>query len=870
MKYVGDKKKQISFPLGGIGTGCIGLAGNGRFIDIEIFNRPNKGSDGGFTHFAIKAENAEKVIDARVLNTDLPPDYVGQLERPEFMGYGWGPDRSTMAGFPHFKEGEFEGEFPIAKLNFADSSFPGKVIMKAFNPFIPSNSYDSSIPAAFFEFEIENTTNEKLKYSLGFSGRNYYSQNHPLHQFISDKGMSYLVMSNLDEKESVNYGDITIATDCADVSYQQYWYRDNWFDSLVMYWRDFTSFGKLKNRVYDEKSEGMTYANDDVATLVSHVSIEPGKKEKVRFVLSWSNPYMSNTWSLSKMNLSEEEIRNIRNQKWKNYYSTIYKTSFESAKYAIEKFSDLFQQTLLFKNTLYTSTMPQEVIDAIGSNLSILKSPTCLRLSNGEFYGFEGAYTHRGCCEGTCTHVWSYAYSLAYLFPDLERSARYLEYTESMQENGGMGFRLLLPLKSGPINHRPAVDGQYGTVLRVYREYLLSGDKSWLSSIWGAVKQTIEYAWSPYNPDKWDEDKDGIMEGRQHYTLDMELFSANAWLSGMYLAGLRAGMELAKIMEDEDSLREYQEVFEKGVKKLNEELYNGEYFIQKIDLNDKSILEGYKEGMSAFAQDASSAYWYDEKKEIKYQIGEGCVIDQLLGQWHADLLGLGEIFKKEYVKSALKAIFKYNYLPNMYEHINPCRLYALNDEAGTVVCSYPDKVYKPFFSAPYSEEVMQGMEYEVASHMIKYGLEEEGVKCVKAVRDRYDGFKRNPWNEMECGSNYARSLSSYALLLVYSGFKCDVGKKLLEFDPIHKKKSKFLWSMDTAYGEVEYAKDVVRIKVNYGKINVKILDLNIKNVKHIMINQNNVSYDIINSKIVFEKEIHLLENDMISVTYEEI
>lgn len=149
MKYSGKKAAQISFPLGGIGTGCFGLAGNGSLVDVEIKNRPNKNSTAEFTHFAIKAEDENGVVDARIVQGDLEKDFIGCTERPRYTGYGFGPDRGTMAGFPHFEAVTFDGEFPIATLKFGHKKFPGSVEMEAFNPLIPTNEDDSSIPAAF-------------------------------------------------------------------------------------------------------------------------------------------------------------------------------------------------------------------------------------------------------------------------------------------------------------------------------------------------------------------------------------------------------------------------------------------------------------------------------------------------------------------------------------------------------------------------------------------------------------------------------------------------------------------------------------------------------------------------------------------------
>ena len=137
MEYVKEYARQISFPLGGIGTGCIGLGGNGGLVDVEIKNRPNKNSTAEFTHFAIKAEDENGVADARILQGDLEKDYIGCTERPLYTGYGFGPDRGTMIGFPHFEQVIFNGEFPVAELDFSHGKFPGKVKMTAFNPLIP-------------------------------------------------------------------------------------------------------------------------------------------------------------------------------------------------------------------------------------------------------------------------------------------------------------------------------------------------------------------------------------------------------------------------------------------------------------------------------------------------------------------------------------------------------------------------------------------------------------------------------------------------------------------------------------------------------------------------------------------------------------
>jgi uncharacterized protein (DUF608 family) len=168
--YEKEYTSEISFPLGGIGAGSVGLAGNGRLIDWEINNRPNRVSINSFTNFAIKAEDDEKVLDYRVLQGDVTNDYMGTLHSGNHSwGYGHGPNRGTMSGMKHFEDVSFKGEFPIADVSFKDSRFPGLVKMEAFNPFIPSNDKDSSLPTAFFSFDVPHTSDKTLKYTVAFS-----------------------------------------------------------------------------------------------------------------------------------------------------------------------------------------------------------------------------------------------------------------------------------------------------------------------------------------------------------------------------------------------------------------------------------------------------------------------------------------------------------------------------------------------------------------------------------------------------------------------------------------------------------------------------------------------------------------------------
>ena len=820
--YTGPHTNQISFPLGGIGTGCIGLAGNGRLIDWEIFNRPNKGGLNGFSHFAIKAEARGKVLDARVLNGDLHPPYTGAD----------GPPREYLTGLPHFRECEFRGEFPIATLTFKDRTFPGRVRMTAFNPFIPLNDLDSGIPADFFEIEVTNNNKQAITYTIAGTLRNPVAGDNVNEAKRAGKVTALRLSGAGVKADDLAYGDVTLATDARDVSCQQYWFLSQplWFGDLDVYWQDFAAPGALKNRRYDPAAAG----RGTHATLAARVRVAPGQTARVRFVISWSFPNCENYWDTG----AAERAKKARiSPTWRNYYATVFPDSLASATYALKHWDRLHRETMLFKEALFSSDLPPAALDAVSANLSILKSPTVLRVENGTFYGFEGCHEKSGCCPGTCTHVWNYAQALPFLFPKLERSVRESDYRHNQAPDGGMSFRMLLPLGSGRSPFRPCADGQFGGVLKTYREWKIGGDTEWLRSLWPAVRKSIEFAWAPTNADRWDPEKTGVLWGRQHHTLDMELFGPNSWLTGFYLAALKAGAEMADRLGEADTAREYRAVFERGRDWVEGHLFNGEYYEQRVDLNDRTIPESF----------GAPEYWDDEHKQIKHQIGEGCLADQLLAQWHADLYGLGDVFDRRRVRMALRAIFRHNFKRSMRDHPNPCRVYALDDEAGLVICDWPKGKRKPVVPVPYAQEVFNGVEYAAAAHMIQQGMVRQGMEIVEAVRNRYDGERRNPWDEFECGHNYARSLASYSLLNAFSGFRFDMTRGMIGFDPpgrgVREPRGSFagftkpapnrrsqspfrcFWSLDSGWGVVEVTPKTVTLRVLHGSLTVRTLEL---------------------------------------------
>ena len=827
--YTGEHTREISFPLGGLGSGCIGLGGNGRLMDWEIFNRPFKHSANAFTHIMVRAERDGAVLDARVLQGDWPGAAAGgetsNIHRGNGgYGYGVGPYRGTMAGVPHFEHHSFQGEYPYATLQFEDECFPGPVTLRAFNPFIPMNDKDSSLPAAFFEVTFHNTGGQALDYTAFFTLNNMQPFGTTVNRVTQTDGVTALWMgSDAIHREDPLYGSLCVATDFGDVSWQAYWNRALWFDSLVDFWHDVQAGGKLKNRHYSHTTGGKqpyTHDGEEPGTLAAHLRLAPGESRSVRFVVGWYYPNCVNFWNPEPGRKSPTV--------WKHFYASLFSDAKECCAYALANWDRLDRDTLLFQKALFRTTLPSYVLDAVSANLSILKSATCLRLTNGEFYGFEGCGPNVGSCEGNCSHVWNYAYALPFLFPKLQRTTRDLDYRYNQRPDGGMSFRLMLPLGRERDGFRPCVDGQMGGVIQVWRDYLLSGDLDWLREKWPNVQKAIDFAWAPTNEDGWDADRDGVMEGRQHHTLDMELFGPSSWLNGFYLAALKAGSRMAELMGDAPKASEYMQLFEKGRVWCDEHLFNGEYYMHKVDLKDKSLIERYDTSKPLEGNSTLEAYWDEDTGEIRYQVANGSAGDQVVAQWHANLSGLGDIFDPEKTKSALKSIYRYNLKRNSRNTFNPARIFCLDGEGGLRVCAWPDGAQRPHIPITYAEEVFCGVEYQAAAHMLQMGLWEEGFAVVKAVRDRFDGLRRNPWNEFECGSNYARSMASYSLIPSASGFTFDVARGYIGFDPkcpAGPEGFSSFFSVDGAWGTFAQEERLLKVSLLYGRLRLLTVGL---------------------------------------------
>jgi non-lysosomal glucosylceramidase len=521
-----------------------------------------------------------------------------------------------------------------------------------------------------------------------------------------------------------------------------------------------------------------------VGALTRKLSLAPGESGEVVFFVTWHFA-----------NLKMDRLPPGR------HYGTRFNSALAVVEHLAQRYGTLRELTHRWHDTWYDSTLPYWFLDRTFLNTSILATSTSFRFANGRFWGWEGV----GCCHGTCGHVWQYAQAMSRLFPALERDTRErVDFGLALQDDGAIHFR-------AEFNNIPAIDAQAGTILRALREHQMCADDAWLKKNWPGIKKAIE--WLIAKDGDGDGDGDGLIVGNQHNTLDTDWFGPVAWLSGMYLAALRAGEEMAKEVGDAEFTQRCRAIFDKGQPNLVRQLFDGEYFINKPDPNHADTINS----------------------------GTGCHIDQVFGQSWAFQIGLGRVLPEKETGSALKSLWRYNFTPDVGPYrdaYKPGRWYAMPGEGGLLMCSFPRQDWDyaqakgkgPEWAAGYFNECMNGFEYQVAWHMLAEGLTMEGLAITRMVHDRYHALRRNPWNEIECGDHYARSMASFGVFLAACGYEHHGPKGHLGFAP-RLTPENFKCAFTTADGWGSYSQKCgmrnaeYGIQVKFGQLRLRTLSL---------------------------------------------
>jgi len=810
---------QIAMPMGGIGTGCVCLNGIGGIQDFSIYGKPATSAtqdvwDSNEAAFAVLHIHGDGGT-TRLVEGPFP------VERIYDQGnQGQGYRKGGFEGMPRFRECTCYGTFPFSTVQLDDPSVPLQVEVTGWNPFIPQDDLNSGIPCAILEYTLRNPTDKTVIFDLCFSishlAPGSKGESGTRNSILGGHG---LFLYNSDDDNGPKSGSVSLTTPVQNPRIKAMWFRGGWFDSISALWREISTEAFREN---DGSLSETELSGRNGGSVMVTATLAPGEQTTIPFILAWHFP--NSDLSVGALEDHQPE--------WHPFYATQWPDAGAVAHYVLQNLESLRSRSLAFQSAVYDSNWPDELLDAVASNLAIIKSSTVLRESSGGLWGWEGCFPGAGCCHGSCTHVWNYAQSIPHLFPTLERSLREQEYRCSMDDRGHVNFRSALP--AGPTSHdyHAAADGQLGGIMKLYRDWQICGDQEWLEQMYPLAKRSLDFGISG-----WDPKQKGALFEPHHNTYDIEFWGPDGMCTTIYLGALCAMAEMAEAVGKPDDSAFYRTIAERSAEYLDAELFNGEYYYQKVKwvgLRDTSFLQMLQTLTDSSEDDEMAALL--KREGPKYQYGTGCISDGVIGSWMAQVYGIQTGISIDNVKSHLKSIYRHNFKKNLFDHACLQRPgYALGHEAGLLLCTWPQGGM-PTLPFVYSDEVWTGIEYQVASHMIALGMVNEGLAIVKAVRARYDGHVRNPYNEYECGNYYARAMASYALVGAYSGFRYSAVTKILRLNPkTDTRPYKTFFSVASGFGTIELQPGSVTVDCVEGEL--ELLELKITNAGKIRVLQ---------------------------------
>ncbi len=829
--YKGEETQKIAFPLGGIGAGSVCLNGYGGLSYFSIRNNPETGGSGWNSNAFAALHIPGKNPLTRMCEGPVPSNIV-------WNGGGTGPSQAKD-GFPRFRNSSFTGEYPFAKVGMSDPAFPLKVDLEAFNPFIPLDEKNSGIPCAVLTYTVKNTSKKSVSfqfsYHLGNLATHRGNSAGAVHTVLPRAGV---LMGNEDHPNADTFGtaSLSVAGHRPDVI-KGSWFRGGHFDVMSVLWKEISEGNITGNKgTAGKKPKKNSPELQGLAgcSLMFTGKLKPGEAICYPVVITWHFPNSWVTFGPEKkkydsiLNSLPDKSRKaeIPEAPWHPWYSTVWKDAADAALYVRQNLDSLRQRSEQFRKALFSSTLPDYVLDAVSANLGILKSPTVLRVHTGELWVWEGSSTSCGCCGGSCTHVWNYAQALPHLFPGLERSLREQELRLSMDKKGHINFRTALPLKETDHDFHAAGDGQLGAMMKVYRDWQISGDDGWMKEMYPLLRKSLEFCVK-----SWDPDEKGVLIEPHHNTYDIEFWGPDGMCSSIYIGALSAMKLMARELGKEKDSERYEALAQKGAKYLDTHLFNGRYYFQKITSPAAFLRHPvFKKNFSSLAPDSPTMKLF-RKEGPKYNYGPGCLSDGVIGAWMADSYGIQTPMTGKNIKKTLQSIFRYNWRSDLSDHSNPERKsYAFGSEPGLLICTWPDGG-RPSIPFIYADEVWTGIEYQVASHLIQQGFADEGLSIVRGVRLRHNGIARNPWNEYECGNWYARALASYQLLAALSGFRYSKRDQSLVLEPKISKQGKpfkIFFSAADGYGTVTIDKKNVTVECVEGFLEIDNLKVKVK------------------------------------------
>ncbi|MDQ8183491.1 GH116 family glycosyl-hydrolase [Pelagicoccus sp. SDUM812005] len=780
MNATGDDLEFIGMPICGIATGQVYLGGDGRLWYWNLDGQPDDvWKEMGAGHKYMK-----------------PIKPYSPMDQGFALQVGSGKERTVRSlDSDGFRDIVFTNEYPMGNVSYADEDCPVKVQLEAYTPFVPLNRDDSSHPVTVMRYTIENTSKETQEATIAGWIENFSnyrtgkdnSNGVRLSQYRELDGLS-VVECWTEPRHDDSSGDTVPfdhATDFGAIALGLLGdAKPDFVDTTRSHAGATDLFEAPKPNRKAMTVQERPFSERAFASVGKTVRLKPGERKTIAFTLSWRFPNARYVEGFGKTVWSRDV----------NYYSTQWPTASDSAGAVAVREKELREETRSWVDTWYDSTLPYWLLERALIPVNCMQTQVAARLAlQNNRYGLDEGVT---CCEGNCTHVWHYAQGLARLFPVIERECRdQVDFGLCLKEDSGaMNFR------ASKSAFKEAPDGQCGSILRVLRESQMTTDLEFLKSLWSRTKLSMDYVIKT-----WDQDEDGMMAGAQHNTLDGNWFGQVHWLINMYHAALKASAQMARQMDEPKVAERYESIVAKGAAGMIDQLWNEEfgYFVHIPELEPKKT-----RGSTT-----------------------GCHIDQVLGEFWLKNLGLDPVMPRDKVRRTLKSLWTYNFSPDVgeFRKLRPKgRWYAAEGDAGLVMCTWPfgrENAGKTNFHRYYNE-CMSGFEWQVAALMIWEDMLEEGLAIGKAINDRYQPGKRNPYNEVECSDHYARAMASYSAFMALCGYRYDGPAGKLGFGP-RMQQEDFRAAFTTAEGwgqftqQVQSSKLVAGVELRYGQLELK-------------------------------------------------
>lgn len=813
--------RHVALPIGGIGTGGFAVGADGGLRQWQLQNAGNHRGILPGTFFALRVSQIEPPFDRTVVLQAPPPDpdaprtpLVNDDEVPAWQ-------RELLAEHGGVAGATFRGLYPFAEVDFHDDGLPVDVRMEAFNPLVPLDVERSSLPAGLFTFTITNTSDVDAHVWLGAAAQNPVGHDGKTpvdgvsgagyggntNRVRREGGWTALVMDNATvDPLAAGAGQAVLAIDSPTAAALPQWQHPREFLRFVQSRAFYVDAERLRATPtaadyqpsgpatdWQPSGPGRTWNGG----LTTSLDLGPGQSRQVRVMLTWHFPNRyadfvqfgppNPQWGPTRFWLG-------------NAYTQRFADAVAVSAYIREEWTALRDASRTWTEVLTTSSLDADAVEHLAAQAAIVRSPSCFQTADGAFFGFEGVLGAStvmwsgdvgGSCPLNCTHVWNYAQAVARLFPSLERSMRETEFDVMQAPQGYVPHRVISPTYlpqlwdkpiGGPVD--PALDGMLGSVLKTYREVRHGAGLDWLRRYWPNVQRLLDHVRG-----KWDPDGTGVLRGVQPSTHDIDLCGVNSFMGTLWLAALRAAEEMALLLSSYQEATALRELFERGSKAYDELLFNGSYYIQVLD-----------EGESA-----------------EYQWLHGCLADQLIGQWWAHQLDLGHLLPADHVRSALRAVVRHNLRTGFDDFTHPYRVFADGADTGLLMCTWPTGG-RPAVPTRYCDEVWTGSEYQVAAHCLWEGLDAEADAILRGLWARYDGRRRNPYNEIECGDHYVRAMAGWSVVDARSGVRWDSTRAEL-----HVSGERFgTWPLltPTGWGTVTVGADGVDVRCRYGTIDV--------------------------------------------------